>query len=114
MSNTGKIKNVIGVKRELRGKRYAITGKTNTGVPLGTIEGMSGQYILHEDLLEPADENGITNADRIRSMSDEVLAKELVVPFTYNNGYRVDTAFCGTFSRYYGDTQEEAEQAELE
>lgn len=34
-----------------------------------------------------------TNADRIRGLNDEQLAKFLVVPVTFMNGYRADTIF---------------------
>lgn len=55
----------------------------------------------------------ITNADKIRQMSDKELAKFLVMSFTYQNGYRVDTIFRGHGSPDC-ETREEAETIELQ
>lgn len=54
-----------------------------------------------------------TNADRIRNMSDEELAKLLVFPVTFMNGYRADTIFkcCDLFDC---NSREEAEAANLD
>lgn len=55
----------------------------------------------------------ITNADKIRQMSDEELAEFLVMSFTYQNGYRVDTIFRGHDSPDC-ETREEAEILQLQ
>lgn len=52
MNETGKIRNVVGVKRNLRGRRYQIT-RIDSGVKIGTIDGMSGVYTLYDEWLEP-------------------------------------------------------------
>lgn len=44
-------------------------------------------------MIEIISDHKPTNADRIRNMSDEELAKLLVVPVTFMNGYRADTIF---------------------
>lgn len=54
-----------------------------------------------------------TNADKIREMSDSELAKLLVTPVTFMNGYRVDTIF-KCMDLFDCNTREEAELANLE
>lgn len=72
-----------------------------------------------DDYLNPDEEREckmfqlITNADNIRSMSEEELANEFVVAFTYMNGYRPETIFRSLHSGVYYDTREEAITAEL-
>ena len=70
-----------------------------------------GEWYWPEEAFLP---EPFTNADKIRSMSDEELAKNSVVPFTYLNGYRSDTIFFGVNTRYYADTVEEAVRVEME
>lgn len=53
MSETGKNKNIDGVKRHLRGRRYSISYISDSGVKIGTIDGMNGEYALYDELLEP-------------------------------------------------------------
>jgi len=55
MNETGKIRNVVGVKRNLRGRRYQIT-RIDSGVKIGTIDGMDGEYALYDEWLEPLEE----------------------------------------------------------
>lgn len=52
MIETGKLKNTDGVKRNLRGRRYSATG-IDSGVKIGTIDGMDGEYALYDEWLEP-------------------------------------------------------------
>ena len=52
MNETGKIRNVVGVKKNLRGRRYQIT-RIDSGVKIGTIDGMDGEYTLYDECLEP-------------------------------------------------------------
>lgn len=54
-----------------------------------------------------------TNADRIRGMSDEELARENVVGFTYMCGYRPSHLWRSVHTGEF-DTKEEAIKAELE
>lgn len=49
----GTLKNIKSVKKELRGKRYSVTRKTDSGIKIGTIEGEDGEYMLFEEWLEP-------------------------------------------------------------
>lgn len=53
MQETGKIKNIEGVKRKLRGRRYTVTSKNDSGVKTGVIDGMDGEYALYDEWLEP-------------------------------------------------------------
>lgn len=53
-----------------------------------------------------------TNADRIRSMSDEELARENVVGFTYICGYTPSIVWRSVHAGEF-DTKEEAVEAEL-
>lgn len=64
-------------------------------------------------MIEIISDHKPTNADRIRNMSDEELAKLLVVPVTFMNGYRADTIFkCRDL--FDCNSREEAEAANLE
>lgn len=55
-----------------------------------------------------------TNAERIRSMSDEELAKMAAIPFMFMSGYTPAIIYRGGFSGIDYDTREEAEDGELE
>lgn len=59
MVRTGKIKDIAGVKRELRGKRYIIISKDGDEPVVGIIEGMDGQYTLHSYFLDPDNQTNL-------------------------------------------------------
>lgn len=60
----------------------------------------------------------MTNADRIRNMSNEELAKELVVPFMFTRGYHANFVFesnhCGQFNDMEEAWKEELKWIESE
>lgn len=64
-------------------------------------------------MIEIISDHKPTNADRIRSMSNEELARENVVAFSYMSGYRHDVVWRSVHAGDY-DTKEEAIEAELE
>ena len=49
---TGKIKYIDIVKRNLRGRRYSVTA-IDSGVKIGSIDGMDGVYALYDEFLKP-------------------------------------------------------------
>ena len=55
----------------------------------------------------------MTNADRIRNMSNEELAKEMVVPFMHMCGYLPNCVFHSNHCEQFND-REEAWKEELE
>ena len=63
-------------------------------------------------MIEIVSDSKPTNADRIRSMSDEELARENVVGFTYICGYPPSIVWRSVHAGEF-DTKEEAVEAEL-
>ena len=64
-------------------------------------------------MIEIISDHKPTNADRIRGMSDEELARKNVVGFTYVCGYRSSHLWRSVHAGEF-DTKEEAIKAELE
>lgn len=63
-------------------------------------------------MIEIISDHKPTNADRIRSLNDEELARENVVGFTYMCGYRPSSLWRSVHAGEF-DTKEEAVEAEL-
>lgn len=64
-------------------------------------------------MIEIISDHNPTNADRIRGLNDEELARENVVGFTYMCGYRPSGLWRSVHAGEF-DTKEEAIEAELE
>lgn len=63
-------------------------------------------------MIEIISDNAPINADRIRGLSDEELARENVVEFTYICGYTPSIVWRSVHAGEF-DTKEEAVEAEL-